>query len=104
MVSTTNSDNVNAAENVITLASLLESKDSRRLEAKIGLEILGNLTNETLERELADEEIRALLVLSDFTESDSSGPETMGLLDTTSRNLRNFGVSETPSTAIHTCQ
>jgi hypothetical protein len=66
----------------LTLAGLLESKDGRRLEAQVGLEVLSNLTHKTLERQLADEELGALLVATDLTESDGSGAETMGLLDT----------------------
>ena len=48
------------------------------------LEILSNFTNETLEGELADEQLGRLLVTPNFTEGDSTGPETMRLLDTTS--------------------
>ena len=48
------------------------------------LEILGNFTNKTLEGELSDEKFSRLLVATNFTESDSSWAETMGLLDTTS--------------------
>lgn len=48
------------------------------------LEVLSNFTNETLERQLPDQQFGGLLISSDFTESDSSGPETMGLLHTTS--------------------
>jgi hypothetical protein len=55
-----------------------------RIAAETHLEVLGNFTDETLEGELADEELSRLLVTPDFTESDSSRPETMGLLDTTS--------------------
>jgi hypothetical protein len=51
---------------------------------KAYLEILSNLTNETLEGELADEQLGRLLVTPNFTESDGTGPETMGLLHTTS--------------------
>ena len=53
------------------------------------LEVLSNLTNETLEGQLADEELRALLVATDFTESDGTRPETMGLLHATSGGLEN---------------
>ena len=53
----------------VCLARLLESADGRRLEAKVGLEVLSNLTNETLERKLADQKLRALLVATNFTES-----------------------------------
>jgi hypothetical protein len=41
--------------NKVGLGSLLKSKDSGRLETEIGLEILSNLTNKTLERSLSDE-------------------------------------------------
>jgi len=66
--------------NEVCFGSLLESKDGRGLEAKIGFVILSNLTNETLEWELADEQLSGLLITTNFTESDSSGPEAMGLL------------------------
>ena len=51
------------------------------------LEVLSDLTNETLEGELADEQLGGLLVAPDFTERDGSGPETMRLLDTAGRGL-----------------
>ena len=57
--------------------------DSRSLEAKVTLEILGDLTNKTLEGELADEQVGGLLVTTDLTESDGTGSESVGLLDTT---------------------
>ena len=52
------------------------------------LEVLGNLTDKPLEGQLANEELRRLLVTTDFTEGDGTGPETMRLLDTTSCRLR----------------
>ena len=67
----------------VGLSGLLEGEHGRALEAEIGLEVLGNLTDETLEGELADQELGRLLVLSDLTESDGTGSVTMGLLDTT---------------------
>ena len=48
------------------------------------LEILCDFTNQTLEREFTNEKLRRLLVTTDFTKSDSSRPETMRLLHTTS--------------------
>jgi hypothetical protein len=56
----------------VGLNGLLESADGGRLEAEIGLEVLGDLTDETLEGELADQELSRLLVTTDLTESDSS--------------------------------
>ena len=67
---------------MLTFSGLLESEDGRRLEAQVGLVVLSNLTNETLERKLADEQLGGFLITTNFTESDSSGPETMRLLDT----------------------
>ena len=48
--------------NKVGLRSLLKSEDSRSLEMKVTLEILGDLTDETLEEELPYEEVRGLLV------------------------------------------
>lgn len=62
----------------VGLSSLLKGKDSRRLEAQVGLEVLRDFTDEALEGEFADEKVGRLLVLADFTESDCSGPEAMG--------------------------
>ena len=44
----------------VSLGRLLESHDGRALESEIGLEVLGNLTDETLEGELSDEELGGL--------------------------------------------
>jgi len=67
----------------VSFRSLLKSHDSRRLEAKVGLEVLGDFPDETLEGQLPDEKFGRLLVTSDFTKGDGSGPEAMGFLDTT---------------------
>ena len=66
----------------VGLASLLKSHDCRALEAKIGLEVLSDLTNQALERQLADEQLGALLVTTDLTKSDGTGPVTMRFLYT----------------------
>ena len=67
----------------VGLGSLLESADGGRLEAEIGLEVLGDLTDETLEGELSDEELSRLLVATNLTKSNGTGLVTVGLLDTT---------------------
>ena len=51
------------------------------------LEVLGDLTNETLEGELADQQLGGLLVATDFTEGDGTGAEPVGLLDTSGSSL-----------------
>ena len=45
-----------------------------------------------MEGELADEELRRLLVPTNLTESDGTRPEAMGLLDTTSGGLGGLSV------------
>ena len=66
--------------NKVGLASLMECHDSGALESQISLEVLCDLTDKTLEGQLADEELGGFLVTTDLTESDGSGPVTMGLL------------------------
>jgi hypothetical protein len=68
--------------NQVSLSGFLEGKDGRSLETEIGLEVLSDLTHETLEGELADEQVRRLLVTTDLTKSDGSGTVTVGLLHT----------------------
>ena len=65
----------------VSLAGLLEGHDSRALEAQVSLEILGNLTDQALEGQLADEELGGLLVSPDLTEGHCARPVPVGLLD-----------------------
>jgi len=65
----------------VGFGGFLEGRDGRRLESKVSLEVLGNLTDETLEWELSDEELGGLLVSSDLTESDGSRSVPVRLLD-----------------------
>jgi len=69
----------------IRLNGLLKGTDGGRLEAKVRLEVLGNLTDKTLEWELSDQKLGGLLVTTDLTESDSSWLISVGLLDTSGR-------------------
>lgn len=62
-------------------------EEERRRGEKTHLEVLRNLANKTLEGEFPNEELRRLLVPTDLTESDRSGAETMGLLDTAGGSL-----------------
>ena len=65
-------------------------KSQTKLKSGTNLEVLSDFTDKTLEGEFADEELSRLLVPPDFTEGDGSGPEAMGLLDTTSCGLRGY--------------
>ena len=70
--------------NQVSFRSFLESHDSAALETQVSLEILSNLTDQTLEGQFADQKLSGLLVTTDFTKSHSTGTVTMGLLDTSS--------------------
>ena len=65
----------------VGLGGLLERQDGRRLEAQVGLEVLGDLADQALEGQLADQEVGRLLVLADLAERDRPGAVTVGLLD-----------------------
>ena len=69
--------------NEVSLGGLLEGENSGGLESEVVLELRSNLSHESLEGELSDEELSALLESSDFSESDGTGSESVGLLDTT---------------------
>ena len=64
------------------MCKYLEGSDGSALEAEIGLEVLSNFTNESLEGELADQKLGGLLVTTDLTESNGTRAVTVGLLDT----------------------
>jgi hypothetical protein len=66
----------------VGLDGLLESADGRGLEAEVRLEVLGDLTDKTLEGQLADEKLGRLLVATDLTESDGTRLVAVRLLDT----------------------
>ena len=70
--------------NKVGLAGLLESHDGGGLEPEVSLEVLGDLSHQTLEGQLADEELSGLLVSSDLTEGNSSWPVSVGFLDSSS--------------------
>ena len=58
---------------------LLQGKDSRALEAQVGLDVLGDLTHQALEGQLADQQLCGLLVAANLTESDGTGSVAVGL-------------------------
>ena len=67
----------------VSLAGLLKSHDGRALEAQVGLEVLSDLSDQTLEGQLADQQLSGLLVTTDLSQSHGTGPVTMGLLHAT---------------------
>jgi hypothetical protein len=66
----------------VRLTRLLQRQNGSGLKPQIRLEILRNLTNETLEGCLTDQKVGGLLIFADLTKSDGTGTVTVGLLDT----------------------
>ena len=56
----------------VGLSRLLQGQDGGGLEAQVGLEVLGDLTHQPLEGQLADEQLGGLLVLPDLPQGHSS--------------------------------
>ena len=65
----------------VGLAGFLKGHDSGGLEAQVGLEVLSDLANQTLEGQFADQQFGALLVATDLAESYSTGPVAVRFLD-----------------------
>ena len=68
--------------NQVRFRRLLQRRHRRRLEPEVSLEVLSNLPHEPLEGELVDEELGALLLLADLSESDGPRAKAAGLLHT----------------------
>ena len=86
----------------VGLDRLLKGADGRALEAEVALEVLGDLTDETLEGELADEELGRLLVATDLAESDGTWLVPVRLLDAASGWCR--FASGLGGELLHVCQ
>lgn len=56
----------------VGLNGLLQGTDGGRLEAEVGLEVLSDFTDQTLEGQLADQELGRFLVATDFSQSDGT--------------------------------
>jgi len=68
----------------VGFGGFLESEDSGGLESEVVLELRSDFSHESLEGELSDEELGALLESSDFSEGNGAGSESVGFLDATS--------------------
>ena len=75
----------------VGLGGLLEGQEGGGLEAQVGLEVLGDLTDEALEGQLADEQFGRLLVLADLAQGDGAGSVAVGLLDAACEGRRRGG-------------
>ena len=77
----------------VSLRGLLESEDGAGLETELVSVLRGDLTDESLEGELSNQELGALLETSDLTESDGTGSESVGFLDAVGGGLGLLGSS-----------
>ena len=68
----------------VGLNGLLQSTNGRGLESQVGLEILGNLSHQSLERQLSDQELSRLLESSDLSQGNGTWLISVRLLDTAS--------------------
>ena len=68
----------------VSLTGLLQCHDSGTLEPQLGLEVLSNFPDKSLEGELSDQQLGALLVATNLTQGNSSRPVSVGFLDATS--------------------
>ena len=67
--------------NKVGLGGFLKGKDGRSLESKVGLEVLGDLSDKSLEWKLSDQKLGGLLVSSDLSKSDGSWTVSVRFLD-----------------------
>ena len=70
--------------NKVGLAGFLKCHDCGTLEAEIGLEVLSDFSDKSLERKLADQQLSGFLVPTDLTKCDCTRSVTMRLLHSTS--------------------
>jgi hypothetical protein len=66
--------------NEVGLCGFLEREHGRTLETQVGLKVLRDFTHETLEWELADQELGRLLVATDLAECDRAWAVTVRFL------------------------
>ena len=64
----------------IRFARLLQRHHGRALESQVRLEVLCDFAHQSLEGQLSDEQLGALLVASDLAQSHRAGPVAMRLL------------------------
>ena len=69
--------------NNVGLSSFLESKDSWWLESQVGLEIVCDFSNKSLEWKLSNEEFSRFLEFSNFSEGDGSWSESVSSFNST---------------------
>ena len=89
----------------VSLGGFLEGEYGGRLESEVVLELRCDLTDESLEGQLSNEKLGALLELSDFSECDGAGSESVCSLDSASGGNSLLGLlgSNVLSGCLATC-
>ena len=75
----------------VGFGSFLKSADGSTLETQVRFEVLCDFTNETLEWQLADQQFSRLLVTTNFTKSDSTGPVNLNIYNHKFRSMKITG-------------
>ena len=70
--------------NQVCLGGFLKGSDSSALESQVGLEILSDFSNQTLEWQFSDEQFSRFLVSSDFSKSDGTWTVSVRFLHSSS--------------------
>jgi len=70
--------------NQVSFRCLLKSLDSWSLESQVSLEVLGDLTDKTLEWQLSDQKLSRFLVSPDLSECDSTRSVSVWFLHSSS--------------------
>lgn len=73
--------------NEVRLGRLLQCGNGRRLESKVRLDVLRQLTNKTLEGETTDQKLTSLLELANLAQSNSARPVPLLLLLDSTLNI-----------------
>ena len=71
--------------NQVRFGRFLQGQDRGGLESQVSLEILGDFSDQSLERQLSDEQFRGLLVLADLTKRNGTRGVPVRLLDAAGR-------------------
>jgi len=71
---------LSTTHNQVGLGDFLKRQDRRRRELQVSLVFLGDFTDKPLKCELADEQLRRLLIASNLAECDRAGAVAVGPL------------------------
>jgi hypothetical protein len=77
--------------NQVCFDGLLQGTNGGRLKSQVGLEVLGNFSDQSLKGQFSDQKLSRLLKSSDFSQGNGTRLISVGLLNTTRRRGRLSG-------------